>query len=152
MAQAGRSNVRYVDPQRRYTVVLGPSWNAPFGALPHDDRAGTHDGADGRCGWYASIGRGQPALWIMSKNFYRRAATSASLQLLRREMSRRATSRHMRCNKRPTWFSLFDYHVGAGTGLVARPRQSSLLLCVRAGRRRRSMPPSTIVAETFRCG
>jgi len=39
MAQTGRSNVRYVDPQRRYTVVLGPSWNAPFGALPHDDRA-----------------------------------------------------------------------------------------------------------------
>jgi hypothetical protein len=34
MAQTGRSNVRYVDPQRRYTVVLGPSWNAPFGALP----------------------------------------------------------------------------------------------------------------------
>src|SRR5262249_40490732 len=28
MAQPGRSNVRYVDPQRRYTVVLGPSWNA----------------------------------------------------------------------------------------------------------------------------
>jgi hypothetical protein len=24
MAQTGRSNVRYVDPQRRYTVVLGP--------------------------------------------------------------------------------------------------------------------------------
>jgi len=46
MAQTGRSNVRYVDPQRRYTVVLGPSWNAPFGALPHDDRAGTHDSAE----------------------------------------------------------------------------------------------------------
>ena len=71
MAQTGRSNVRYVDPQRRYTVVLGPSWNAPFGALPHDGRAGTHDGADGRCGSYASIGRGQPALWITSKNFCR---------------------------------------------------------------------------------
>src|SRR5262249_44332379 len=42
MAQTGRSNVRYVDPQRRYTVVLGPSWNAPFGASPHDDPAGTH--------------------------------------------------------------------------------------------------------------
>ena len=28
MAQTGRSNVRYVDPRRRYTVVLGPSWNA----------------------------------------------------------------------------------------------------------------------------
>jgi hypothetical protein len=40
MAQTGRSNVRYVDPQRRYTVVLGPSWNAPIEALPHDDRAG----------------------------------------------------------------------------------------------------------------
>jgi hypothetical protein len=71
-AQTGRSNVRYVDPQRRYTVVLGPSWNAPFGALPHDDRAGTHDGADGRCGSYAPIGRGQAALWITSKNFCRR--------------------------------------------------------------------------------
>jgi hypothetical protein len=59
MAQTSRSNVRYVDPQRRYTVVLGPSWNAPFGALPHDDRAGTHDRADGRCGSYASIGHGQ---------------------------------------------------------------------------------------------
>src|SRR6516225_127181 len=59
MAQTGRSNVRYVDPQRRYTVVLGPSWNAPFEALPHDDRAGTHDSADGRCGAYASIGSGQ---------------------------------------------------------------------------------------------
>src|SRR5262245_41820747 len=69
MAQTGRSNVRYVDPQRRYTVVLGPSWNAPFGALPHDDRAGTHDSADGRCGSYASIGHGQAALWIRSKLF-----------------------------------------------------------------------------------
>ena len=69
--QTGRSNVRYVDPQRRYTVVLGPSWNAPFGALPHDDRAGTHDGADGRCGSYASIGSGQAAMWITSKNFCR---------------------------------------------------------------------------------
>src|SRR6516164_6231179 len=59
MAQTGRSNVRYVDPQRRYTVVLGPSWNAPCEALPHDDRAGTHDSADGRCGAYASIGCGQ---------------------------------------------------------------------------------------------
>ena len=64
MAQTGRSNVRYVDPQRRYTVVLGPSWNAPIEALPHDDRAGTHDSADGRCGSYASTGRGQAALWI----------------------------------------------------------------------------------------
>src|SRR4029077_15829607 len=59
MAQTGRSNVRYVDPQRRYTVVLGPSWNAPFEALPHDDRTGTHDSADGLCGAYASIGCGQ---------------------------------------------------------------------------------------------
>src|SRR6516165_1235628 len=67
MAQTGRSNARYVDPQRRYTVVLGPSWNAPFGALPHNDRAGTHDGADGRCGSYAPIGRGQAAMWITSK-------------------------------------------------------------------------------------
>jgi hypothetical protein len=64
-------HVRYVDPQRRYTVVLGPSWNTPFGALPHDDRAGTHDSADGRCGSYAPIGRGQAALWIRSKNFCR---------------------------------------------------------------------------------
>src|SRR5262245_39818486 len=68
MAQTGRSNVRYVDPQRRYTVVLGPSWNAPFGASPHDDRAGTHDGADGRCESYVLIGPGQAALWITSKN------------------------------------------------------------------------------------
>jgi hypothetical protein len=61
MAQTGRSNVRHVDPQRRYTVMLGPSWNAPFDALPHDDRAGTHDSADGQCGSYASIGCGQAA-------------------------------------------------------------------------------------------
>ena len=51
--------IRYVDPQRRYTVVLGPSWNAPFEALPHDDRAGTHDSADGQFKAYARIGRGQ---------------------------------------------------------------------------------------------
>src|SRR5262245_33597077 len=38
-------------------------------ALPHDDRAGTHDSADGRSRSYASIGRGQAALWITSKNF-----------------------------------------------------------------------------------
>jgi hypothetical protein len=61
MAQTDRSNVRYVDPQRRYTLVLGPSWNAPIGALPHDDRAGTHDSADGQCGSYASIRHGQAA-------------------------------------------------------------------------------------------
>jgi hypothetical protein len=48
--------------------MLGPSWNAPIGALPHDDRAGTHDSADGHCGSYASIGRGQVALlWITLK-------------------------------------------------------------------------------------
>ena len=64
MAQTGRSNVRYVDPQRRCTLVLGPSWNAPIGALPHDDRAGTHDSADGQCGSYASIRRGQAATTI----------------------------------------------------------------------------------------
>ncbi len=40
-------------------------------ALPHDDRAGTHDSADGRCRSYASIRRGQAALWITSKNFCR---------------------------------------------------------------------------------
>jgi hypothetical protein len=74
MAQTGRSNVRYVDPQRRYTVVLGPSWNAPFEALPHNDRAGTHDSADRRCGSYAPIGCGQAALWITSKNFCRSAS------------------------------------------------------------------------------
>src|SRR6516162_2750388 len=67
MAQTGRSNVRYVDPRRRYTVVLGPSWNTPFGALPHDDRAGTHDSADGQCGSYASIGRGQAATKIFRR-------------------------------------------------------------------------------------
>ena len=54
-------HVRYVDPQRRYTAVLGPSWNVLFRALPHDDRAGTHDSADGRCGSYASTRRGQAA-------------------------------------------------------------------------------------------
>ena len=67
MTQTGRSNVRYVDPQRRYTLVLGPSWNAPIGALPHDDRAGTHDSADGRGGSYASIGRGQAATKIFRR-------------------------------------------------------------------------------------
>ena len=67
MAQTGRSNVRYVDPQRRYTLVLGPSWNAPIGALPHDDRAGTHDSADGQCGSYASIVRGQAATKIFRR-------------------------------------------------------------------------------------
>jgi hypothetical protein len=65
-------HVRYVDPQRRYTDVLGPSWNAPFGALPHDDRVGTHDSTDERGKSYASIGRGQAALWITSENFCRR--------------------------------------------------------------------------------
>jgi hypothetical protein len=53
--------------QRRYTLVLGPSWNAPIGALPHDDRAGTHDSADGQCGSYASIGRGQAATNIFRR-------------------------------------------------------------------------------------
>ena len=67
MAQTGRSNVRYVDPQRRHTAVLGPSWNALFRPLPHDDRAGTHDSADGRCGSYASIGRGQAATKIFRR-------------------------------------------------------------------------------------
>ena len=38
---------------------LASSWNAPFEALLHDDRAGTHDSADGRCRAYARIGRGQ---------------------------------------------------------------------------------------------
>jgi hypothetical protein len=48
--------------------MLGPSWNAPIGALPHDDRAGTHDSADGHCGSYASIGAGQAVLlWITLK-------------------------------------------------------------------------------------
>src|SRR5262249_21062667 len=82
MAQTGRSNVRYVDPQRRYTVVLGPSWNAPFGALPHDDRAGTHDSVDGRCGSYVSIGCGQAALWITAKKFCGFAALRDSRRLL----------------------------------------------------------------------
>src|SRR5262249_22785001 len=82
MAQTGRSNVRYVDPQRRYTVVLGPSWNAPFGASPHDDRAGTHDGADARCEWYALMGPGQAALWITSKKFCGFARCGISSRLL----------------------------------------------------------------------
>jgi hypothetical protein len=30
MAQTGRSNVRYVDPQRRYTLVLDPIMERPF--------------------------------------------------------------------------------------------------------------------------
>ena len=60
-------HVRYVDPQRRYALVLGPSWNAPIGALPHDDRAGTHDSADGQCGSYASIVRGQAAAKIFRR-------------------------------------------------------------------------------------
>jgi hypothetical protein len=81
MAQTGRSNVRYVDPQRRYTAVLGPSWNAPFEALPHDDRAGTHDSADGRCRAYASIGRGQAPTKI-----FRRYPQSAVCSLLGRSL------------------------------------------------------------------
>src|SRR5262249_29971304 len=78
-------HVRYVDPQRRYTVVLGPSWNAPFEALPHDDRAGTHDSADGRCGSYASIGRGQAS----TKDF-RRYPQSAMCSPLKIRHERRA--------------------------------------------------------------
>src|ERR1700746_3097925 len=78
MAQTGRSNVRYVDPQHRYTVVLGPSWNAPFGALPHDDRAGTHDSADGRCGAYASIGCGQAPTKIFRR--YPQSAVCSPLE------------------------------------------------------------------------
>src|SRR5271166_3012947 len=80
MAQTGRSNVRYVDPRRRYTVVLGPSWNAPFEALPHDDRAGTHDSADGRCGAYAFIGRGQAPTRIFRR--YPQSAVCNSGRLL----------------------------------------------------------------------
>ena len=87
MAQTGRSNVRYVDPQRRYTVVLGPSWNAPFEALPHDDRAGTHDSADGRCGAYASIGCGQAPTKI-----FRRYPQSAVCSPLEFRHERRAAS------------------------------------------------------------
>jgi len=82
MAQTGRSNVRYVDPQRRYTLVLGPSWNAPIGALPHDDRAGTHDSADGQCGSYASTGHGQAAT-----NIFRRYPQRVCQGLLRCRMS-----------------------------------------------------------------
>jgi hypothetical protein len=79
MAQTGRSNVRYVDPQRRYTVVLGPSWNAPIGALPHDDRAGTHDSADGRCGSYASIGSGQAPTKVFRR--YPQSAVCSPLEV-----------------------------------------------------------------------
>ena len=93
MAQTGRSNARYVDPQRRYTVVLGPSWNAPFGALPHNDRAGTHDGADGRCGSYARIGGGQAAMWITSKNF---VAGCPSMSALPPKADMEQTCRHVR--------------------------------------------------------
>ena len=84
MAQTGRSNVRRVDPQRRYTVVLGPSWNAPIGALPHDDRAGTHDSADGQCGSYASTGHGQAAT-----NIFRRYPQRVCQGLLRCGISSR---------------------------------------------------------------
>jgi len=84
MAQTGRSNVRYVDPQRRYTLVLGPSWNAPIGALPHDDRAGTHDSADGQCGSYASTGHGQAAT-----NIFRRYPQRVCQGLLRCGISSR---------------------------------------------------------------
>jgi hypothetical protein len=79
MAQTGRSNVRYVDPQRRYTVVLGPSWNAPIGTLPHDDRAGTHDSADGRCGSYASIGSGQAPTKVFRR--YPQSAVCSPLEV-----------------------------------------------------------------------
>jgi hypothetical protein len=81
MAQTGRSNVRYVDPQRRYTIVLGPSWNAPFEALPHDDRAGTHDSADGRCGAYASIRRGQAPTKVFRR--YPQSAVCSPLEFRR---------------------------------------------------------------------
>jgi hypothetical protein len=64
-------HVRYVDPQRRYTAVLGPSWNVLFRALPHDDRAGTHDSADGRCDRMPPLGAVKPpALWISLKNLW----------------------------------------------------------------------------------
>src|SRR5215510_11385573 len=89
MAQTGRSNVRYVDPQRRYTVVLGPSWNAPFEALPHDDRAGTHDSADGRCGAYASIGCGQAPTKIFRR--YPQSAVCSPLEFRHERRARLVT-------------------------------------------------------------
>ena len=120
MAQTGRSNVRYVDPQRRYTVVLGLSWNAPFGALPHDDRAGTHDSADGRCGSYARIERGQAAMWITSKNFCRSScqtrhnAVQQNLFLLDHLVGRRLHDQRHRKAERLAVFKLIasSYFVG----------------------------------------
>jgi hypothetical protein len=108
MAQTGRSNVRYVDPQRRYTVVLGPSWNAPIGTLPHDDRAGTHDSADGRCGSYASIGSGQAPTKVFRRYpqsavcspLEVRSASISGIHLRTRALPGRAISRHMQCSKK----------------------------------------------------
>jgi hypothetical protein len=124
MAQTGRSNVRYVDPQRRYTVVLGPSWNAPIGTLPHDDRAGTHDSADGRCGSYASIGSGQAPTKVFRR--YPQSAVCSPLEvrstsisgihLRTRALPGRATTGLVQCSKRRARVALFyDHLVWPGT-------------------------------------
>ena len=60
---------------------LVPSWNAPFEALPHDDRAGTHDSADGRCKAYASIGHGQAPTKICRR--YPQGAACSPLEFRR---------------------------------------------------------------------
>jgi hypothetical protein len=104
MAQTGRSNVRYVDPQRRYTVVLSPSWNAPFGALPHDDRAGTHDSADGRCGSYASIGRGQASTKIFRR--YPQGALCSPLKIRHERRGCDGASRAGPNSEVPFWSAL----------------------------------------------
>jgi|SRR5215469_11868209 hypothetical protein len=59
---------------------LASSWNAPFEALPHNDRAGTHDSADGQFKAYACIGRGQAQTTI----FGRYPQSAASLLCWRR--------------------------------------------------------------------
>ena len=66
---------------------LIPSWNAPFEALPHDDRVGTHDSADGRCGAYASTGCGQ-----VPTKIFRRYPQSAVCSPLEFRHERRAAS------------------------------------------------------------
>ena len=129
-AQTGRSNVRYVDPQRRYTVVLGPSWNAPIGTLPHDDRAGTHDSADGRCGSYASIGSGQAPTKVFRR--YPQSAVCSPLEvrstsisgihLRTRALPGRATCRLMQCNKRAANHSITSSMSNCSERGTSRPR------------------------------
>ena len=63
-------HVRYVDPQRRYTAVLGPSWNVLFRALPTtaalERTTVPMDDAD-RMPPLGAVK--PPGLWITLKNF-----------------------------------------------------------------------------------